>query len=237
MSTPAVEEYLELLYRLDITDEPTHPAEVARGLGVSTAAVAEMLVRLESDHLVTRGDGRTVKLTPTGRGIGRAQVRKHRLAERLLHGILKRPWDVVHDEACRFEHVMTDELTESIVEALGDPTTCPHGNPIPPRDDAADATQSDRGEAPLAACRPGQRAAVSRIVDEKRDLLSYLLSLGLLPGVELVVEQVAPFGGPLLIRVGEARYALGRDVAERIHVIPAENLAHAPAADRALAAS
>ncbi len=234
MSTPAVEEYLELLYRLDAAAEPARPAEIARGLGVSTAAVAEMLARLEADRLVTRGDGRSVRLSPTGLGIGRAQVRKHRLAERLLHGILKRPWDVVHDEACRFEHVMTDEITESLVEALGDPTTCPHGNPIPQRDETADTLQIDQREAPLAGCRAGQRAAVSRIVDEKRDILSYLLSLGLLPGVELDVEQVAPFGGPLLIRVGEARYAIGRDVAESIRVIPAEWHA-ASVADRALA--
>ena len=236
MSTPAVEEYLELLYRLDAADEPARHAEIARGLGVSTAAVAEMLPRLESDHLVIREDGRTVRLTATGVSVGRAQVRKHRLAERLLHGILKRPWDVVHDEACRFEHVMTDELTESLVEALGDPTTCPHGNPIPPHDDGNDAALADRREAPLAGCRAGQSAVVSRIVDEKRDILSYMLSLGLLPGIELDVEQVAPFGGPLLIRVGEARYAIGRDVAERIRVIPVEVRADSPVADHALAA-
>ena len=237
MSTPAVEEYLELLYRLDAAAAPTRPADIARGLGVSTAAVAEMLARLEADRLVSRGDGRTVQLTSEGLGIGRAQVRKHRLAERLLHGILKRPWDAVHDEACRFEHVMTDDLTESLVEALGDPATCPHGNPIPHLDDPEDTPPSDSRETPLAGCRAGQRAVVSRIVDEERELLKYLLSLGVLPGVELEVEQVAPFGGPLLIRVGEARYAIGRDVSQRIRVVPAESLAVAPVADRVLSAS
>ena len=70
MSTPAVEEYLELLYRLDAAAAPARPADIARGLGVSTAAVAEMLARLEAERLVSRGDGRTVRLTSEGFGIG-----------------------------------------------------------------------------------------------------------------------------------------------------------------------
>jgi DtxR family transcriptional regulator, Mn-dependent transcriptional regulator len=220
LSTPAIEEYLELLYRLDADASPVRPAALARGLGVSTAAVAEMLARLETEQLVERSEGRTVQLTRAGTKLGRGQVRKHRLAERLLHGILKRPWDAVHEEACRFEHVMSDELTESLVKALGDPTTCPHGNPIPTLDGDAEAPLVDSRESPLAGCRVGQTVVVSRIVDEQRDVLHYLLSLGVLPGVELLVEQVAPFGGPLLIQVGEARYAVGRDVAERIRVVP-----------------
>jgi DtxR family Mn-dependent transcriptional regulator len=221
LSTPAIEEYLELLYRLNAGSEPIRPAELARGLGVSTAAVAEMLVRLESEELVARGGDRSVRLTSSGLRIGRDQVRKHRLVERLLHGVLKRPWDAVHDEACRLEHVMSDELTESIVEALGDPTTCPHGNPIPAADAHLAEPPTDEREAALAACRTGQTVVVSRIADEERDVLRYLLSLGILPGVELAVEQVAPFGGPLLVRIGDARYALGREVAARIRVHPA----------------
>jgi DtxR family Mn-dependent transcriptional regulator len=152
-------------------------------------------------------------LTDAGRQLGRAQVRKHRLIERLLHGIIGRPWESVHDEACRFEHVMSDEVTESLDRALGRPATCPHGNPIPGRgpDDEADLRS-------LAECRGGQAAVVASVSDEASDLLKYLLDLGLLPGSTILVEQTAPFGGPLLIRVGEARDALGRDVAAKIKV-------------------
>ena len=130
---------------------------------------------------------------------------------------------------------MDDDLTESLVDALGDPATCPHGNPIPHLDDPTDTPPSGPSRGSSRGCRAGQRAVVSRIVDEERDLLKYLLSLGVLPGVELEVEQVAPFGGPLLIRAGEARYAVGRDVASRIRVIPVEGVADAPVVDRALA--
>jgi len=215
MSTPAVEEYLELLYRLNAEDRGVRPAIIARQLGISTAAVAEMLARLESEKLIYRGPDRAVRLAEPGRQLGRAQVRKHRLVERLLHGVLGRPWDAVHDEACRFEHVMTDELTESLDRALGQPATCPHGNPIP-APSGGDSKVAD--EEPLAECRVGQAVTVARIVDEEAGLLRYLLSLGLLPGVAVHVEQVAPFGGPLLIRVGEARYAIGRDIAAKIWV-------------------
>jgi len=231
MSTPAVEEYLELLYRLDAEDRGVRPAAIAKHLGISTAAVSEMLGRLESEKLIYRASDRTVRLAEPGRQLGRAQVRKHRLVEHLLHGFLGRPWDAVHDEACRFEHVMTDELTESLDRALGQPTTCPHGNPIPaPSGGKAETVD----EVPLALCRVGRVAAVARIVDEEAGLLKYLLSLGLLPGVAVHVEQVAPFGGPLLIRVGEARYAIGRDVAAKIWVreAPLAESAAAPELER-----
>jgi DtxR family Mn-dependent transcriptional regulator len=209
-------------------------AAVARGLGVSTAAVAEMLVRLEAEQLVSRGADRTICLTPAGMRVGRGQVRKHRLAERLLHSILKRPWDAVHEEACQLEHAMTEEVTESVVSALGDPATCPHGNPIP-TSDLEEPSPPDPREIALAGCHAGDRMIVSRVVDESREILKYLLSLGLLPGAELLVEQVAPFGGPLLVLVGEARYALGRDVAASVMVRSTETYAEALTREPALA--
>lgn len=219
MSTPAVEEYLELLYRLKAADHGVRPAAVARHLGVSTAAVAEMLNRLEDEKLIYRSPDRTVRLAEAGAEIGQGQVRKHRLLERLLHGFIGRPWDTVHEEACRFEHAMSDELTESLAEALGQPTTCPHGNPIPSTPtQKAPADEGGADEEPLAECRVGRTVVVVKIVDERTELLKYLLSLGLLPGSVLHVEQVAPLGGPLLIRVGEARYAIGRDVAAKIWI-------------------
>lgn len=216
MSSPATEEYLELLYRFQAADQPARPADVSRHLGVSSAAVSGMLERLEADGQIRRTADRAVLLTAAGDKIGRSQLRKHRLVERLLHSVIGRPWDAVHAEACRFEHAMSDEVTDSIERVLGNPTTCPHGNPIPSVSDGAPRPMVD--DRPLAACRVGQLLAVSRIADEQTELLRYLFSLGLLPGVEIEVEQVAPLGGPLLIRVGAARYAVGRDVAATIFV-------------------
>lgn len=230
MSTPAVEEYLELLYRLNAADSGVRPADVARQLGVSTAAVAEMLARLEAQGLVRRDDRRAVFLTRDGQRLGQAQVRKHRLVERLLYSLIGRPWDAVHEEACRFEHVMTDDLTNSLEAALGKPSTCPHGNPIPGEGTAHHCDVGEEEEQ-LAVCRIGQQVVVARISDERADILKYMLTLGLLPGAPLVVEQVAPFGGPLMIRVGDAHYALGRDVAESVWVRVHDHLEEASAGD------
>lgn len=232
MTTPATEEYLELLYRLGADREPVRPASIARELGVSTASVTEMLSRLETKGLVTRTANRHVILTDDGTRNGRSQVRKHRLVEQFLHGMLGRPWDEVHDDACRFEHVMSPEITESLDRALGSPATCPHGNPIPPAESLADSAATDfdireeavtrrGGEERLSEVKRGEAFVLTRIAEERTDLLRYLFSLGLLPGVTVRVEQVSPFGGPVLIAVGESRYALGRDVAEKLRVRPA----------------
>lgn len=216
MNSPAREEYLELLYRLEADGDGVRPSVIAHHLGISTAAVAEMLANLERDGSISRGADRSVHLSESGRSIGRSMLRRHRLIEQLLHRILARPIDVVHEEACVLEHAVNDEITESLARTLGEPDSCPHGNPIPRQSERSVSLPEDL--VPLSALHPGQSATVFNVAEEDSNQLKYLLSLGLLPGVEVVVEQAAPLGGPLLVRVGEARYALGRDVAHAIGV-------------------
>jgi DtxR family Mn-dependent transcriptional regulator len=176
-------------------------------------ATAEAALR----ELRTRGlldsDIQGLALSDEGRRQAAAVIRRHRLSERLLTDVLGLPWDRVHDEAMRLEHSLTPEAESRLKSLLNDPETCPHGSPI---------AGSDGTEAPptqrLDTVPAGARVRIEQIAEEEAALLRYLASLGLLPKAELTVEEVAPFGGPLLVRVGEARYAIGQDVAAKILV-------------------
>jgi DtxR family transcriptional regulator, Mn-dependent transcriptional regulator len=177
------------------------------------ASTAEAALReLRARGLLDSGpDGPA--LSDEGRRQAAAVIRRHRLSERLLTDVLGLPWDRVHDEAMRLEHSLTPEAESRLKSLLNDPDTCPHGSPIPGSDDT-DAPPS-RG---LDTVPAGTQVRIEQIAEEEAALLRYLASLGLLPKAELTVEEVAPFGGPLLVRVGGARYAIGQDVAAKILV-------------------
>jgi len=181
---------------------------------VAPPSVSEMLGRMRASGLVEAPGEAGVKLTPEGELEGARLVRRHRLSERFLVDYLGMPWDEVHDEACKFEHVLSDEVEERLAAHLGNPQTCPHGRAIP----SADGELPPEKARPLAELSAGQKSTISFVSDEQPDLLRYLSSLGLLPETAVSVEDIAPFGGPLLVRVGRARYALGREVAGKIFV-------------------
>jgi len=206
--------YLKALEHLERQGKAS-VATVSRELGVSAASTSEMLRRLAARGWVTVGKS-GAGLTPVGRRLALRTVRRHRLVERLFTDVLKVPWDGVHEPACVLEHALSDLVTDQIDEVLGHPETCPHGHPIPARD----GTLRDESGVGLDSLSPGARARILSISREDPDLLVYLGSLGLLPGTEVRIETAAPFGGPLLVRVGRARYALGREVAGVITVEP-----------------
>src|SRR5206468_10949251 len=106
-------------------------ARIVERLGVSAPAVSETVRRLERDGYLTLDDSRAISLTAAGRTYATTIVRRHRLAELLLVDVLKVPWSQVHEEACRLEHAISDNLEAHLVKLLGDPGMCPHGNPIP----------------------------------------------------------------------------------------------------------
>src|SRR4029078_2428088 len=127
----ATEEYLETI--LEIEEEGIIPirARLVERLGLSAAAVAEQVNRLiEHGYAELLGD-RTLRLTEKGRDLAVSIVRRHRLAERLLVDVMGLEWERAHKEAARWEHAISAEVEEKLVELLGDPATCPHGNPIP----------------------------------------------------------------------------------------------------------
>ena len=139
-----------------------------------------MLDRLIDDGYVTR-DGRRLSLTESGRALAEKVVRKHRLAERLLVDVIGLEWHKVHREAGRWEHVISDDVEARLVELLGDPATCPHGNPIPGSHSAAPAIETR----PLAEVDAGERVRLFRVSEEVELNLGSLTLLdegGFIPG-------------------------------------------------------
>ena len=192
LASSAIEEYLQAIYTL--ADENGHAvsARLAEFLGVTPAAVSEMVHRLARDGLVTLDGRKEVHLTRDGKVQADSIVRRHRLAERFLTEVLGFAWWKTHEEAERLEHAMSPEMERRIATVLGDPTTCPHGNPMP----GVRPTPTR----PLEVLEPGERARVVRIPDQfehEPGFLEYLDSQGIRPGV--AVEMVER--GPDLLRV------------------------------------
>jgi DtxR family Mn-dependent transcriptional regulator len=202
----SLDESLEALYRLYQPGAVVPIEALARKLRISRADAIERIMRLQALGFVTSTPALELALT--------TRVRRHRLVERLLHDQLGLPWEQVHEEAARIAPAISSALEERLDTVLGRPDTCPHGNPIP----AADGSFKVEPATPLDRLRPGSKGVIATIQQEEPQLLQYLAALGLFPKTELEVEEVAPMGGPIVVRVGASRYALGREVASRILV-------------------
>jgi DtxR family Mn-dependent transcriptional regulator len=214
VAAPHLLECVEAIYRLGRERAPVTLVQLGKRLEVGRAATMERLLALQAQGLVRARDPERVTLTPEGERVALGLIRKHRLLERFLVDTLALPWDQVHEEARRLTPILSDAIANGLARLLGDPASCPHGNPIP----SAALVLPEEPGAPLHRLRPGQAGIIVRIAREEAELLKYLASLGLLPQTKVEVEEVAPFGGPLLLRVGDSRYALGRNVASRIFV-------------------
>ena len=210
---PPVEEYLEAIFSLLEEGVPVIQARLAERLDKAAPSVSEMLDRLEADDLISR-KGRQIALTPAGAALAEGVVRKHRLAERLLVDIIGLDWDKAHVEAGRWEHVISDDVEARLVVLLDNPTTCPHGNPIP------GVTPDGSTQRRLAEAQPGDRVRLVRItesVEHEADSLTYLGDNGLTPGTTALVQSRAP-DGTLTLVMGDAAIALGPAMTERMFI-------------------
>ena len=210
---PPLEEYLEAVHELEEEGTTVIQARLAERLGHSAPAVSAMIRRLRDEgYLVV--DGKLLRLTGSGRSVAESVVRKHRLAERLLTDIIGLPWASAHVEACRWEHVISDEVAERLVILLNHPTTCPHGNPIPGTgDDLRQLTA-------LAGARTGEHVRLERVTEQveiDRASLVYLSDHGFVPGTEALVASVAP-DGTLTLDMGDRTIALGPALAQQLYV-------------------
>jgi len=208
------EEYLEAIYKLEQRDGSAKTMQLANLLKVMPGSVTNTIEHLEKHMLVTHEPFKGVKLTEKGRKLALKIIRRHRLAERLLTDILHLDWSKVHDEACKLEHNLSETIVKPLEKALGNPQTCPHGNPIPSELGKMNETKSEL----LTNLNPGEGGTIIKITEEKHDLLQYLATLGLVPGTSVKIEEKAPFNGPIIVRAIGASYALGRNVASVIWV-------------------
>ena len=209
---PAFEEYCEAIFELREDDVEVIQARIAERLGVSRPAVSEMIRRMEADGLVVI-DG-TVRLTPKGTGLAEQVVRRHRLAERFLTDMLGLSWAEAHREAGKWEHVLSDAVEAAMTRLLGDPTTCPHGNPIPGSDyHAPDAV-------PLVDVPVGGPFTVTRIPEELEftpDMLEFLEGASVQPGVDGTVTATSP-DGTTTVEIGGHHVGIGAFASARILV-------------------
>ncbi len=208
------EEYLEAIYRLEQRDGSAKTMQLASQLKVMPGSITNTIEHLEKHRLVTHEPYKGVKLTEKGRKLALKIIRRHRLAERLLTDVLHLDWSNVHDEACKLEHNLSETIVKPLEKALGNPQTCPHGNPIPSELGKMNEAKSEL----LISLNPGEGGVISKITEEKHDLLQYLATLGLMPGASVKIEEKAPFNGPIIVKAMGASYALGRNVASVIWV-------------------
>jgi DtxR family Mn-dependent transcriptional regulator len=212
--TAPVEDYLKVIFELESAAGVAGTNEIAAELGFAPASVSGMVRRLAEQGLITHERYRGVRLTKAGRRAALRTIRRHRVIEAYLTRALGYPWDRVHDEAERLEHAASDELIDRMAAAIGEPTTDPHGAPIPTREGTLD-------EPPLPTLdeiEVGERVSVQRVGDRDPGQLRYLAELGITPGRHVEIVSRAPFDGPIALRVGNRTRSIGPALARQILV-------------------
>jgi DtxR family transcriptional regulator, Mn-dependent transcriptional regulator len=193
-----VEEYLETIYNMAMEDEVVIGARLAEKFRVSPPTVTEMLKRLVRDGYVEMDSKRQVSLTEAGNQAAEAVLRRHRLTERFLVDMLGMQWHQVHEEACRLEHFISGAVEARVIASLNNPTTCPHGNPIPGSVPNARSYLKDLHAIRLSKLEFGQTATIlciSEVVEDEEALVLYMHEKGLTPGTHLTILAQSDSGG------------------------------------------
>ena len=171
---------------------------------------------LEQELILLRDGG--MELSPRGREVARGTVRRHRLAERLLHDVLEIGGQAMDDAACGFEHSLQEGVDEAICTLLGHPRFCPHGRPIPPgaccKENAGTARQVIT---PLASLKPGEKGRIAYIQTSEARKLQKLMGMGVLPGKEIHLIQRFP---SYVFQIGHSQFAVDTEIAETVYVRP-----------------
>jgi DtxR family transcriptional regulator, Mn-dependent transcriptional regulator len=204
-----VEDYLEEIKRLEEEGDRITATVVARILEVSLPSASEMLKRLTAEGYLLREKTGSILLTPEGRRLAHTILRRHRLIECLLVQKLGMAWHEVHAEAHRIEHAISARVEEAMAQALDYPDFCPHGHPICP----VDFRQLRR----LNLLDAGESGVIAQI-SENDEVLAYLDQIGVRPGAEVYVKDLAPLEGPLTIETKEGITPLGRELASLVRI-------------------
>jgi DtxR family Mn-dependent transcriptional regulator len=218
--TSQAEEYLEAIYRLENKVGSARTMELSRELGVVPGSITNTIENLERKGFVIHEPYRGVKLTDSGRQIASTIIRRHRLAERLLTDFLHIDWSEVHDPACKLEHALSQEIIKPLEKALGHPKTCPHGNPIP----TSCGGILEEETVSLAELDPNTSGIVTKITEEKAEVLKQLTKLGLIPGERVKIEQKTDPTGLLSVRVGNKVCTISGEVAQIIFVTESQGV-------------
>jgi DtxR family Mn-dependent transcriptional regulator len=215
--TQNIQDYLKHIYALTEHGQAASTNDLAARLGIAPASVTGMIQRLANSTpaLVDYRKHQGVTLTPEGEKAALEVIRHHRLIETYLVTMLGYSWDTVHEEACRLEHVISEEFESKIAAALGNPERDPHGEPIP---DAELRLPADTST-PLSALRAGQNAVILRVRSDEPEFLRHMDELGLLPGRKLSVKSYSPFDQNLGVQIdNQTARVIGLAISSRIFV-------------------
>lgn len=211
---PAFEEYCEAIFELAEDDVEVIQARIAERLDVSRPAVSEMIKKMEREKLVDMTDG-LISLTEDGSRLATRVVRRHRLAERFLTDVLGLSWTQAHHEAGRWEHIISNDVETALVRILEDPTTCPHGNPIP-----GSSYEEPASSAALQDLDTGSSFTVARIPEEleyRDGMLEFLEASAILPGNSGTITSRSP-DGTTTIEIDGTHVGVGAFASSRILV-------------------
>lgn len=216
--SPSVEDYVRAIYGLSERGEPVTNATLAQRLGLSPSSVSGMINKLAQLGLVTHVRYGSIELTTEGKRLAYDVLRRHRLIELFLVEELGYTWDEVHNEADTLEHAVSDELVDHIAAKLGHPTHDPHGDPIP----TAEGVLEKPPTTLLDHVEPGTVGTIARVWDTDSELLRYLTEHNLTLGMRIEIVERKPFGGPLVVQVGEPpnteTHFLGSEIAAALSI-------------------
>ncbi len=221
LTTDGMLDYLATIYRLDQRQDKVTTGSLATAMHVTAAAVSSMLKRLEEANLVERSNADGVVLTEQGRLAALQLIRRHRLLEVFLMQVMGYTWDQVDMEAHRLEHAISTSFEERMDALCGHPTRCPHGDPIPTQEGVMPPDPS----IPLLEAPRNTSLCLRRVDTDDPRILRYLAQLGLTPGQDLMLLDIAPFKGPVTVmRLGEkgrdSQEMLGHELAQLLFVEP-----------------
>jgi DtxR family Mn-dependent transcriptional regulator len=217
MLTEIAEEYLECVYDLTQSGEVAKTSEIAAKMGLAPATVTEMLQKLAADDYLDYERYKGVKLTRRGLRVARKIKRKHRLVERFLVDVVGTPKEESHEEACRLEHVLSDDAERRICQMTNNPKFCPDGNPIPECTDECSKCSSEPS-VPLLSLKSGEKGLITHLKCDDQVSARRLISMGFVPGRQVVVDERVPMGGPLLVKLEGSLVAISKEYAALVNV-------------------
>ena len=213
--TQTIQDYLMTMHVLERDHGEIVAARLAEQLGVTAPTVTMTLKRMQRDHWIT-GNSRQggIHLTEAGRQAAHAVVRRHMLTEWLLLKILKVPFLQIHTEAHHIEHAISDTIEERLVDVLGSPQTCPHGNPIPGFESVTKSWPT------LIDFSVGDKVVIRRIhefAEDNQALVKFLFENRLMPGSKVMIMEALPFNQTLTLSVSGQTVVLGFAAARSIY--------------------
>ena len=214
-----VEDYLMEIYDMQRAGRPVIAARLTEKMGVSAPTVWNTVRRMQRDGLLEIDDAKAITLSPVGIEAAESIKRRHLLTERLLVDILGIDWADAHEEAHLIEHTITPRVEARIMAVLGNPTTCPHGNPFPGLDPATRPTTGPLSEAKLGDVR--EIDGVNEPAEEDHDLMAFYQRHGLVPGATVKVVDVAVYNSTIGLEVAGRPVTLGMRAAENLRIVVA----------------